>query len=251
MRLFFCLVSCLFLFQQHPDTDRYVDPRTGIPIIFVSDSDMYPAFWSEKPINQKSKPIDTSEIERSKRIILAALAKYPVRIIRTYIDRIYVTSGLSAYNTPMGGTRSDNRVYINNEGVKNGYTDEYMEKTFHHEFSSVLLLNSDTAFDSEKWNSFNDTSFEYSNDEFAAIREDRSGQDLDTNLHKIGLLHQYASTTMENDFNSFAELLFLPSPEFIAAVKKYPRLKRKVLYMIDFYTKIDPGYAVMRFTYLF
>ncbi|MFI5204385.1 MAG: hypothetical protein ACHQF2_07800 [Flavobacteriales bacterium] len=230
-------------------TDRYVDPRTGIPIIFVSDKDMYPEFWLESPINQKSKPLDTSEIERSKRIILNAMSKYSVRIIRTYLDRIYVTSSLEAYGTPMGGTRSEKRVYVNNSGARNGYTDEYMERTFHHEFSSVLLLNSDTAFNSEVWNSFNDSAFEYGNDEFLAIREGRSGQELDTLLHEQGFLHVYARTSQENDFNSFAELLFLPPPEFIAAVRKYPRLKRKLFYIIDFYTKIDSGYALMKLGY--
>ena len=229
--------------------DRYVDPRTGIPIIFIHESDMYPESWLSPAINQKSKSIDTTEIERSQRIILNAFSKYPVRVLRTYLQRVYITSGLEAYGTPMGGTRSENRVYINNTGIKNGYTDDYIEHSFHHEFSSVLLLNSDTIFNSETWNAFNDSSFTYGNDEFESIREGRSWQTFDTLLHEKGFIHAYACTTLENDFNSFAQYLFLPPNEFIAAIKKCPRLKRKLFYVIDFYCKIDSGYALMKFGY--
>src|SRR5205085_6021762 len=103
-----------------------------------------------------------------------------------------------------------NAVYITNQGRRAGYTDEYLEQTFHHEFSSILFRNYIDKFDTLSWKEANAPDFNYNDPEngVGAIRDNRSSQALDTLFCKKGLLTEYAGSGIENDVNTFAQNLF-------------------------------------------
>jgi hypothetical protein len=242
----YCFISFIFLFalQGYGVTLRYTDPRTEIPIVFECDENMFPESWIGGSINATALPVDTSEIERSIQVILRCFSKYPVDVLKNNLARVYVVSYLHAYETPMGGTRSESRVYVNNEGADMGYTDEAMEHIFHAEFSSILYLAEKTRFNEKKFASYNDTSFTYANDDFLSIREGRSTQTYDSLLNAQGLLNAYGATTLENDLNAFAQQLFLPDENFWPLLAKNPRLYAKALHVIDFYASFSPGFTL-------
>ena len=97
-----------------------------------------------------------------------------------------------------------------------GYTELYLEQTFHHEFSSILYRNHPSFFDEAGWKNANISGFDYNDPEagVGAIRNNQSSQDLDTALCKKGFLTQYSVSGMENDINTFAQNIFSPSENF-------------------------------------
>ena len=153
------------------------------------------------------------------------------------------------YDVGYGGTNSTDALYLTNNGAAMGYNDLYMEQTFHHEYSSILYRNYPSFIDEEAWKEANITGFDYNDPEngVGAIRNNESSQDLDTALCKKGFLTQYSLSGIENDINTFAQNIFSPSAGFWKIVDQYPRIKRKVKLLIDFYNRIDPLFTVEYF----
>jgi hypothetical protein len=153
------------------------------------------------------------------------------------------------YNVAYGGTNSNDALYLTNNGKSNGYTDLYLEQTFHHEYSSILYRNHPSYFKEHLWQKANEAGFSYTDPEqgIGAIRNNQSSQDLDTSLCRVGLLTQYATSGMENDINTFAQNLFSPSAGFWDIVDHYPRVKRKVRLLVAFYNKVNPVFTMAYF----
>ena len=150
------------------------------------------------------------------------------------------------YEVGYGGTNSTDALYLTNSGTAAGYSDLYLEQTFHHEYSSILYRNYPSFIDEEAWKEINIAGFDYNDPEngVGAIRNNESSQDLDTALCKKGFLTQYSLSGIENDINTFAQNIFSPSAGFWKIVDQYPRIKQKVKLLIDFYNKIDPLFTV-------
>jgi hypothetical protein len=149
------------------------------------------------------------------------------------------------YDVAFGGTNSNDALYLTNQGVKAGYTDEYLEQTFHHEFSSILFRNYSRFIDTNEWKQNNVAGFVYNDPEsgVGAIRNNESSQSLDSVLCKKGLLTQYAGSGIENDINTVAQNLFLPDKEFWNYVDRFPRIRKKVELLIRFYRELDKNYS--------
>ena len=163
-------------------------------------------------------------------------------MLRLNLRFIYWLKKMSFYNVGYGGTNSTYAVFLTNDGALMGYTDNYLEQTFHHEFSSILYRNYPAFLDTLQWKSLNEKNFIYNDPEdgVGAIRNNASSQDLDTTLCVRGLLTQYAMSSIENDLNTFAQNLFAPSAGFWNIVDRYPRIQQKTRLIILFYSKINP-----------
>ena len=58
-----------------------------------------------------------------------------------------------------------------------------------------------------------------------------------------GLLNQYSETSVENDFNTYAEVIFTEPKRMKKLIKKYPVIHRKYQIFKAFYLAIDPGFS--------
>lgn len=219
--------------------DTIVDERTGIKIIFSAEGKIFPENWYEEKINAQATSLDTTEYSRSEKIIKAALQKYPVELLKKNLRKIYILKDVTFYGQPFGGTNSTSNVYLSNNGINEGYTDFYLEQLFHKEFSSILLRNYKKNFKEEEWVKCNSTDFKYGNGGVQALKDNKDSENLDTELNKAGFINQYATSSIENDFNAFAGNLFLPKNEFIQAITDHNRLKKKRKIMMEFYSKLD------------
>lgn len=210
---------------------------------------IFPPDWQKYPINAMGEPIAESEMKRSIRISMTALHKYPAEMLRLNIRSIYWLRKMEFYNVEYGGTNSNNAVYLTNDGENMGYSDNYLEQTFHHEFSSILLRNYPNLLDTVSWKAATDSSLDYNDPEdgVGAIRNNASSQDLDTLLCKKGMLTEYSRSSMENDVNTFAQNLFAPSDFFWKLVEQYTRIRQKTNLLISFYNKINPSFTEMYF----
>ncbi len=238
--LFFLLVQTLTAKAGSADTTIL-----GIPIQFSYSSVIFPESWMLSPISGSGESLGRDEFSRSKAIIVKALKKYPLAILRKNLTAVYVLKSIKFYDVGYGGTNSTTVVYVTNNGVKMGYTDSYVEQTFHHEFSSILYRNFPDFIDQAAWAKANVPGFDYNDPEsgVGAIRKNESSQELDTALCNKGFLTQYALSGLENDINTVAQNLFQPSPGFWSIVDQYPRVRLKTSLLIDFYLKIDPSFT--------
>jgi len=235
--IFSIFLSCNHTFGQF-DNKNY-----NVQILFNVEDKMFPESWYESEINAEPLSLDSAECERSKQLILNAVKKYPASIINANLEKVYVLKRIKFYGVDYGGTYylDSKTVYVTNSGIENGYTDEFVEQSFHHEFSSILMQA--YSFDDTNWKSKNKPGVEYGSGGVNAIIEGNSSLDFDSNYNKNGFLSAYGMSDVENDFNTFAENLFLPSKDFWLICNKYSRIKAKVKIMITFYLSIDEQFS--------
>ena len=139
------------------------------------------------------------------------------------------------FGQAFGGTNSRDAVYLSNKGKDNGYSNFYLEQLFHAEFSSILLRNFNYWFNAENWLRINPSDFDYGDGGVQALKDDRDSESPDKRWNKMGFINQYATSSMENDFNSFAKNLWRPREGFYNLVETYPAIKSKRELTIEFY----------------
>jgi hypothetical protein len=210
----------------------------GVEISFLVDNKIFPKTWLTKEINGKATPLDTAEFERSKAIIVKALNKYPVEVIAKHLTKIYVVNQLEFYGQSYGGTNSTSVVYLTNSGIDAGYSNFWIEQTFHSEFSSILFRNYSFLFDKKKWISYN-KDIHYGQSGTEALKEGKASMEFDLELNKRGILALYGTASIEEDFNLFAENLFLSNLGFWEIGKAQKRIWKKTNQVIAFYNHID------------
>jgi hypothetical protein len=222
---------------QHPDT-----MIQGIHIQFTFDPTIFPESWRDAPINAWGESIGKAEVLRTKTIVSQALKKYPAPVLMENLKSVFFLKSMKFFDVGYGGTNSTDAVYLTNNGISMGYTDSYIERTFHHEFSSILFRNFISRFDTVEWKKANIMGFDYNDPEngVGAIRNNQSSQEPDSVLCKKGFLTQYAVSSLENDVNTLSQNLFLPTPGFWDLVDKYPRIRKKMNILLAFYKKLDP-----------
>jgi hypothetical protein len=213
----------------------------GVQIGFSYTNTIFPEAWQVSPISANGQPISVSEIRRSKDVMIKALGKYPIGALSKNLKWVYFLKSMKFYDVGYGGTNSTDALYLTNNGSAKGYTDLYLEQTFHHEYSSILFRRYPRYFNESGWKNANFSGFDYNDPEngVGAIRNNQSSQDLDTALCSKGFLTQYSLSGLENDINTFAQNIFSPSEGFWELVDKYPRIYKKTKLLIDFYNKID------------
>jgi hypothetical protein len=213
----------------------------GVEISFSGDKDIFPESWLTREIDAKAISLDSAEIERSKRIITKALNKYPVDLVKRNLTNVYVVKKIEYYGQDSGGANSTSQIYLTNNGIRDGYSDFWIEQSFHSEFSSILFRNYSFFFDKKKWTSNNkDVQYGQIGDEVL-----KSGIDItqfDFELNKVGILSEYGKASVEEDFNSFAGNLFLSSNGFWEIGESRKRIKKKTDQAIQFYSLMDKSF---------
>ncbi len=238
----FFLIVLLPLYSYASPADTTIK---GVLISFDYSPSIFPEAWQTAPINASGTTIAFSQVERTELAIAAAMSKYPVAVLTKNLKAVYLLRSMEFFNVGYGGTNSTNALYITNDGIDNGYSDSYLEQTFHHEFSSILYRNNPQLLDTAAWKKANITGFDYNDPEagVGAIRNNQSSQDLDSVLCEKGFITQYAYSGLENDVNTIAQNLFKPDTGFWEIVDKYPRIRQKVKLLIAFYKRLDPVFT--------
>jgi hypothetical protein len=249
MKIIACFIFSIIssvAFSRYTPADTSIK---GIVISFNYTNAIFPDYWQTAPINAKAETISIDEMKRCINIVTTGLNKYPLKVLQHDLKIVYFLKSMQFYDLGYGGTNYDDALYITNEGIDSGYTDLYLEQTFHHEYSSILYRNHPSFFDETSWRTANFPGFKYTDPEngVGAIRNDESSLDFDTALCRKGFLTQYSLSGLENDMNTFAENLFSPAEGFWKIVEQYPGISRKVNILINFYNRIDSGFTATYF----
>ncbi len=236
-RYFQQLAFAFFLTTGLATHAQVVTHESGIHLYFSEMDQTFPENWYSEEINAHTTPLPNIEKKRSVATVFSALDKYPLHIIQEHLIEIYIFEVLEFFNQGYAGTYSDNTLYMSNGGVAEGFTNGFIEQTFHHEFSSILWYAHPDLLDTIAWKKLN--KLDYGDGGIQALIDDNDSQEFSEFHNERGFLFQYASSDLENDINSFAENLFAPTLEFRNALKKYPVLRKKMVLLIAFYTALD------------
>lgn len=218
----------------------------GVNISFSPAAEIFPDHWLKAPISAHVVRLKPQEEIRSKSAVVNAIVKYPRKVIRDNLRAVYVLRSLNFYNVDFGATYYENKLYLANDGIVMGYTDLFIEQSFHHEFSSILYFNYKNDFNEAAWNLCNPTGFTYHDEEtggVAALKNNEDGTTFGSYYNSQGFIDQYAQSSMENDINELAQQLFAPDANFWQTVNEYPLLRKKVRLLIAFYHSINEEFT--------
>ena len=228
-----------FLFSSFVSLSQIKEPRSGLIFKFEEEENTFPEYWYTEEINAQTTPLPTAEKKRTLTVLSAALEKYPIHVIKRHLAELYIFGKLEFFNQGYAGTYSEKILYLANEGIAEGYSNGFIEQSFHHEFSSMLWYANQELLDTTEWKKLN--KMEYGDGGIQALIDDNDSQEFDDYYNERGFLFQYAASDLENDINSFAENLFSPTLEFRDALKKHSVLRKKMGMLIAFYTALDPS----------
>ena len=238
LTLLYC-ASC----SGEQQTEKLPEIR-GIPIETKVHQHTFHSEWRKAPVNAFAENLDKDEVQRSTEAMRNALNKYPQSLLSNNLDRIYILKNLEFHGTSFGGTYCYDDVYINNLGRGQGYTKLFLEASFHHEFSSILLK--EYAFPYDRWNALNPADFNYKDGGLNALINKShisSGLEEDKLLHTQGFLNKYATSEIEEDINTYSEWIFSEPEKFQMYMKKYPIVAKKFEVWLSFYHKVNPAYT--------
>lgn len=209
--------------------------------------EMFPPSWRGEDVRATAVRVDNAEINRSLHLADAAMAKYPSGLLKENLEAVFFVKEMRFYGLRYGGTNSRSTVYITNRGTVQGFTDRFVLSTFHHELSSILLRNHAEKFDKAAWHAANMRGFRYRSSGMESLKDGTADTKYDHRFHVDGFLNQYATSSMEEDFNTFAEALFMGDRSFWEIVDRFPRVEQKAHVILAFYGALDPVFTEEHF----
>lgn len=211
-----------------------------IASIKISDSyspEIFPQEWrDDTTLNPKAERINPVEFVRFEKLIRKELNRYPEPVLRFRFQTIYGVKSLNFYGDDAPGGFSGDAIYIASAGEEEGYTDENLSEAFHYQMAAMFYYSGYWEFDESKWESLLPKGFSYdSSADLSGYKPDETGRD--PKWLSRGFAHSYAVLDQESDFCIIASLIMTGNNGFYKQIKKHPRLRSKVEFVVDFYRR--------------
>lgn len=215
--------------------------RFDLAVHYRVDENFLPAVWQISPVNGSAESLDEKELLRVLDITCGEMLRYPLKVIKRDLDALYLSKKLSLFGVDYGATILSQSVYLTSEGKEAGFSDDYLRRAFHHEFSSILIHLH--PFSEKEWRAVNPPGFKYLNElegegevlEVVARGEIR--KEPAPELLKQGFLAEYGKTSLENDVNTYVENYFLNNGEVSPMLSR--RINEKLKIIKNFYKSIE------------
>jgi hypothetical protein len=179
-------------------------------------------------------PAAASSLQMSLMGVEDALAAYPTGFVSSQIDAIFISGELFFDGMPAGGTYNHSWIIVASttdpEGEPNYNSALY---GVHHELSSFIYHKSFVI--ARIWGDLMPKDWEA----ITSYKESLASNNLPID-YENGFLNNYAKTSVENDFNTYAEFVFARPDELIELAKTYPLVAKKLRLFIDAYAKQSP-----------
>jgi hypothetical protein len=221
------------------EIDAFFEPITskyGIKIAYEVDADFLTP-WEESPIIE---PIRHRVLVRNVDVLQTALERYPVQVIKKHLSVINFAGQVTlkdGFN--YGGLYNElkSSIYLTDHGSQ---PHDDVIRTFHHEFSSLLLKHN--SFEINQWTDNNPRDFEYTyftTKDMVKTFKSASAVGTEADYEK-GFMDTYGQTIVENDVNEYAAMIFTYPQKFKKIMDQHPRVRGKFLVFLEFYQNIDP-----------
>lgn len=230
------LISAYCIFCGVKNLYAQADWLSKHVICYDGKAVIFPPSWLNKKIRAKATAADTSFFHRDTAGLAIAWAKVPERILEAEVEKVYIVGRLQFNGQLFTGTNSSDVIYIA------GGDRMETERTFHHEFSSILLRNHPDYEMEMRWKKLSPALLGGSS--AYAVKTGYNSVEYDTALMEKGYLAPYSLSNWENDFNMYAENIFCGGKDFWKLLDKYPKALEKARLVIQFYTeKVWGGYS--------
>jgi hypothetical protein len=242
--LFLLLLACTrsYTDEQIEQMFEPVTSRYGIRIVYKIDetfSPQYPGLGGKHAELDRLEPIEKRVLARYPQILEQALSKYPIHVVKEYLNAVYFAGKFVHMGGEAAGTYDPFRriIYLIDDG---NWTSELMG-TFHHEFSSLFLRRHGMLLN--PWLEQHPDGFDYRSELYEDQKEIYAGTSTcheTASDYENGFMNTYSHTTFENDFNEYAKMIFTHPVKFKQIMDNHPRVRGKFLLFLDFYEMIDP-----------
>lgn len=240
---FFIGLLSLLLISACTPTENIVDKQARLEkthnlVIGTSD----PVTFFVPPYTQLNATIAEGEIFPASQGVLHesltgvedALAAYPAGFASSLIDAIFIAGNMFFDGMSAGGTYHHSWIIVASTTDPTGESN-YNSALYgvHHELSSFIYHKNFVI--ARVWGSLMPKNWQAKVTDKEALA--RSYQPID---YENGFLNNYATTTVENDFNTYAEFVFARPDELIELAKTYPLVAKKLRLFINAYAKQSP-----------
>jgi hypothetical protein len=231
-KIFYKIFAILFLQFLVLNNSQAQNLTTQTDIVcFDGKLSVFPDEWLDKKTRARATACDTIKFKTDLSAIQKAFSKYPKNFIDNEVKHIYIMGKISFNKEWFTGTNSRYDIFI-------ASTDnDEIEKTFHHEFSSILLRNHPNFTMEINWKALSPELIG-GNSAFA-IEQGYNDVTFNKKLCEKGYLSKYSLSNWENDFNMYAENIFTGGKEFWKIVDAYPKVKIKTNMVIAYYAKLN------------
>ena len=182
-------------------------------------------------------PASASSLHESLTGVEDALMAYPPGFVSSQIEAIFIAGKMYFDDMSAGGTYQHSWIIVATT------TDPAGEPNYdsalygvHHELSSFIYHKSPAI--TRFWGALMPTNWQAKSNYKESLADNYQLID-----YQNGFLNNYATTSVENDFNTYAEFVFARSDELIKLAKSYPLVAKKLRLFIDAYAKESPAMA--------
>ncbi len=185
---------------------------------------------------------DEVSVPAALRGIREALGKYPPVLIRKYLTAVFISGKIMIYGVEGSGTYLNSWIYLAALKKHKQADSDFYARILHHEISSLFINNA--KFPSIRWHLTNEPGFKYLPTQKDVVRsaspENRRDPKEAPSWYRAGFVHYYGMSSMENDFNMYAELAMTHPEQLKKLADQYPRIQAKTWILVDFYSSLAP-----------
>jgi hypothetical protein len=171
-----------------------------------------------------------------------ALSKYPPTLLQRYLSAVFISGILKIYGVQAGGSYAHSWIVVSATPDYEQFGSEVYEATLNHELSSLFLKNSD--FPMKRWEMINEADFSYLPRQIDVVRSaalaNRRDPTESPSWHMAGFVSDYGMASLENDFNTYAELAMTHPGRLRELAAQYPRIRAKTRILVEFYSSLAP-----------
>lgn len=181
------------------------------------------------------------------RVALYALSRamevYPEALLRDAAPEVYIVGELRLGGYRVGGAALPGLVFLASDYLLRDAGMGYLRRAFHHEFSSVLIAK--YPFPKTAWRAQLPSDFAFPISEESQLEATARRADAeDMNRYReAGFVSDYGASSLENDINTYAELLFEAPGELANLARSFPRIAAKAALIQDYYIGLNPDFA--------
>ncbi len=238
-------VALLFLFGcSASETDKQLAERLslkyGIEIRSGAPETMYLDPYGYDDVTKYGAEIYQASPENVHDALLGidkALSVYPDQFVSGLIGGIFIAGKIKFDGVRAGGTYGPSWIIL----ATSDDTEQYLNNvssvqfTTHHELSSFVYRQNPTL--ELMWGTLLPNDWQPVDSYVQALTP------IDENISKLnqqGFLSYYGSTSVENDFNTFAEMVFVQPDELRALALRHKVIAQKMRLLMNCYSQIDP-----------
>jgi hypothetical protein len=233
-----------FSFDDAHKITKELEKKYSIVIKYDVNETVIPESLRNPPSNGTAETINKGKLCRYLDNIALELKKYPSDVINQNLSAIYLFNSLSFFGVDYGGTSIGDAIFLTAGSKNEGYSNDYFSSLLHHEISSVFYGR--YQFPTQAWSSINPDSFHYAESDIQVLQAIERGNkpSISERLYHDGFLDKYGQSTIENDFNLYAEMAFTQPQKLKSLAKKYPRIYKKAELIRSYYTGISKDFSL-------